>query len=142
MNGGIRRPDFRVTVRSLGEHAGLIALCGELDLYEAPTLEAAFQTTTGERASVVADLREATFIDSTMLGILLRTQKQLRARGGELVLVFDDVRIAKLFKVTGFDQAFTIFGTLDEALAHVGTTFARSGAAAALGAAAPFTAVP
>ena len=66
---------------------------------------------------VVIDLAGAAFIDSTVLGVLLKALTRLDAGGGELVLVSDDRRILKLLEVTGLGRVFRIEPTLTDAIA-------------------------
>jgi anti-sigma B factor antagonist len=49
-----------------------------------------------------------TFIDSTMLGVLLGTQRRLRERDGQLTIVSSDRNILKVFEITGLDRVFPI----------------------------------
>jgi len=56
-----------------------IALCGELDLANASTAEAALEELLDEGAPVVVDMRELEFIDSTGIALLVAAL----GRGGE-----------------------------------------------------------
>ena len=66
---------------------------------------------------IVVDLTGATFVDSTTLGVLLGAVKRLRLIGGELVIVCSDLNIRRILSITLLDRAFTIYDTLDDALA-------------------------
>jgi anti-sigma B factor antagonist len=66
--------------------------------------------------TVVVDLTDTTFIDSTTLGVLVGGVKRLRPDGGQLVLVCSDRNITKIFEITGLDKVFTIHATLAEAV--------------------------
>ncbi len=48
-----------------------VSLCGELDLANADTAEAAIQEALGEAAQIVVDLQELEFIDSTGIALLV-----------------------------------------------------------------------
>jgi anti-anti-sigma factor len=69
--------------------------------------------------SIVVDLTEATFIDSTMLRVLLSVSKRLRPGGGELLVVCHEHNIRKIFEITLLDRVFTIFESRDAALAFL-----------------------
>jgi len=74
-------PTFRVTVRRERERT-VVVPSGELDLATVGTLEAAIERERAQGAkSVVLDLRELTFIDSTGLVMLLRVESHSRADG-------------------------------------------------------------
>ena len=67
----------------------------------------------------MVDLSQATFIDSTTLGVLVGGVKRLRPSGGSLALVCTDDNITKIFEITGLDRVFPIHSSRDEALAAV-----------------------
>ena len=67
--------------------------------------------------SVVLDLRETTFMDSTALGVIVAAMKALRAQDGRLVLVNESRSIAKTLTITGLDELLAVERTLDAALA-------------------------
>jgi anti-sigma B factor antagonist len=109
--------DFRISSAHLANDAYIVSLGGEIDLYTAPQLEQALQELTASGARrVVIDLAGASFIDSTVLGVLLNALTRLDAGGGELVLVSDDHRILKLLEVTGLGRVFRIQSTLTAAI--------------------------
>ena len=70
--------------------------------------------------SVVVDLRDTAFIDSTTLSVLLAARR--RAEQGSLgfVLVLSEreyTQVNQLLDLTGLGSAFAIYGMLEEALA-------------------------
>ena len=100
----------------------IVTAAGELDLHGAHVLEAELERT-HECREVIVDLLAVTFLDSTALGILVSTMKRLRANGGRLVLVTDDPRTLRVFKVTGLDRVFALEPSLEAAIdAAVATT--------------------
>jgi anti-sigma B factor antagonist len=100
--------------------AFVVTAAGEVDMYTAPEVEQAFEGVLGVGGtSVVLDLTEVGFIDSTLLSILLRYHGRLVGLGGGLVIVTDDRRILRAFDVTGLDRFFTIEPRLGEAIRTV-----------------------
>jgi anti-anti-sigma factor len=65
-----------------------LVVAGELDLATAPALHDAVTQLlgAGEPSTVVIDLGEVTFLDSSGLGALLRARADVLAAGGRLVL--------------------------------------------------------
>ena len=61
----------------------------------------------GARTSVV-DLTETTFLDSTMLHVLLSARSELRD-GRRLLLVTDNPTIKRVFEITGTDRLFDFY---------------------------------
>ena len=73
--------------RPISEHAYLIALAGDFDLHSGPEFERRVLEALGRGASeLLIDLSEVSFIDSTTIGILMRTRKRL-ARGGSCTAI-------------------------------------------------------
>ncbi len=61
-------------------------------------------------ASRVVDCSNLEYISSAGLGVLLMTQKRLKAAGGELSLVNVNHHIRDVFRYSGLDQVFKIEG--------------------------------
>jgi len=109
--------DFRISSAHLADDAYILSVGGEIDLYTAPQLEGELSELTAVGARRIAvDLTGATFIDSTVLGVLLKALTLLDAGGGELVLVANDRRILKVFEITGLTRVFRIEPTLTAAV--------------------------
>jgi len=115
---GPHEVDFDLVTRELGEGTFVVGLTGEVDLYTAPELKSELLRLVAEGPNrIVVDLSGATFVDSTTLGVLLGAVKRLRLIGGELVIVCADLNIRRILSITLLDRAFTIYDTLDDALA-------------------------
>ena len=127
---GVQPPRFALERNPIGSSATVVAVTGELDLYEVPKLDAALDEVE-DATPVVVDLAEATFVDSTALGSLVRAHRQLAERGCELLLAVREPQIRKLFEVTGFDRLFRIFPSVDEAAEYVRSAASKTPAPAA-----------
>lgn len=96
----------------------VVAVSGEVDVYSAPALKesltALFQSGV---YTVVVDLSDVAFLDSTGLGALVEARSTTTDAGGELPLVCSQERILKLFAITGLDGVFSIHSSVDEAVA-------------------------
>jgi anti-sigma B factor antagonist len=92
---------------------------GDLDVYTAPQLKEALDNVGLVGKTIVLDMSDVHFIDSTALGVLVATLQQSRAHDGELALVMEDPYLLKIFRITGFDTLFSIFPRLADALASV-----------------------
>ncbi|HST26546.1 MAG TPA: STAS domain-containing protein [Gaiellaceae bacterium] len=103
------------------QHEGcVVTVSGDADLYAAANVERELLRLVEQgRRSIVVDLTDATFIDSTMLRVLLNVSKQLRPGGGELLVVCQEHNIRKIFEITLLDRVFTIFDTRDAAVEHL-----------------------
>ncbi|MFL5972448.1 MAG: STAS domain-containing protein [Gaiellaceae bacterium] len=110
--------EFEVRTAGVGNHGFVVSICGEADLHNAPEMERELlEVLQLGGNSVVVDFAEVGFIDSTVLGLLLRYQPRFRDRGGDLVLVSDDRRILRTLEITGLDRVFRIEQRLGDAVA-------------------------
>jgi anti-sigma B factor antagonist len=98
----------------------VVTVSGDADLYAAGNVERELVRLVDEgKHSIVVDLTDATFIDSTMLRVLLNVSKRLRPGGGELLVVCREHNIRKIFEITLLDRVFTIFDSREAALEHL-----------------------
>jgi len=67
---------------------------------------------------LVVDLGQAETIDSTVLELLLRTAKDLRANGGRLAVVCARPSLRRLLGLTLLHRAFGVHPTVDAAFRH------------------------
>ena len=114
--------NFHISDEEIDAETQVIELGGEIDLYTAPEFkERMVELIERGKKRIVVDLSEATFIDSTTLGVLVGGVKRLRPANGSLALVCTDQNITKIFEITGLDRVFPIHASRDEALAAVAT---------------------
>ena len=107
--------EFHVEERA-GASPPVIAVGGEIDVATAPQLrECLHRVIARGEATVVLDLLQVTFLDSTALGVLVGALKRCRELGGDLHLVVADPRILKIFEITGLTNVFTIADSLQAA---------------------------
>ena len=111
------RVDVSVTSRQSGDRT-VIEVKGEIDVYTAPALrEEISSLVDAEHTTIVVDLTQVSFMDSTGLGVLVGALKKVRTLGGDLSLVINEEKILKVFRITALTQVFSIHPTLEEALA-------------------------
>ena len=114
--------NFQIQDEQIDQQTHLIKLGGEVDLYTAPEFkERMVRLIDDGKKQIVVDLTDATFIDSTTLGVLVGGVKRLRPAGGSLALVCTDQNIGKIFEITGLDRVFAIHATRDEAIEALGS---------------------
>jgi anti-sigma B factor antagonist len=112
--------EFSVNTAALGGDAFIVTITGEVDLHTAPELEHALEGVVGLGGTAVAlDLSEVSFIDSTVLGVLLRYRERLHSLGGEVIVVTQDRRVLRTFEVTGLDRVIVIERQLADAVAAI-----------------------
>lgn len=69
--------------------------------------------------SLILDLSDVEYMDSTTLGVLVGALHRLKSENRELVLVNPRERIASLLRVAKLDSLFEIYGTVEEAVASI-----------------------
>lgn len=82
--------------------------------------QAFLELTEGDNGTVILDAAGVLFLDSSGLGTLLRMQKRLRARGGELVVAGLSRPVMEVFRMVGFDIVFPVHADVDEAIVSLG----------------------
>lgn len=97
----------------------VVAVSGEVDVYAAPALRDGLTDLLQDGSSVIADLTDVGFLDSTGLGALVAARTAAGNRGAALLLVCTHERILKLFTITGLDGVFTIHDSVEAALASL-----------------------
>lgn len=109
--------EFEARDEAVDERTHLVAVRGEIDLFTAPEfkqrINAAIETGVPR---VVVDLCEASFIDSSSLGILISAHKRLRLRGDLLVISCDVPAVLNTFTITGLDGVLSLARTREEAI--------------------------
>lgn len=109
----------RIEVHRSGNGAALVALRGEHDLHGSPGLRRRLDALIREGLPIVVDLREATFLDSATIGVLLAAHREARRRGQRFMLVLADSTgwpLRTILEVTGLIDVFEIAATVEQAL--------------------------
>jgi anti-anti-sigma factor len=111
-----------VTLVRRDPRAAVVALVGEHDAYSAERLENELTLLLEESRRIVIDLRDAEFIDSTTLSVLLRARQLAEQSALGFGLVLPDgpySQVNQMLDLTGLGPTFAIFGKLDDALGAV-----------------------
>jgi anti-sigma B factor antagonist len=109
-------------VSAAGAGFSVIQLNGESDAYVAPRVRSDLATALGAEEPLVVDLTQATFIDSTVVGILLEGLADCEKRERPLLLLLPDdaaPEIHRLFEITGLAALLPVVRSWDEATARV-----------------------
>ncbi len=110
--------DLMLNEYSAAPGSTVIAVSGEIDVYTAPRLrEALVSLVDAGNYRLIVDMEGVEFLDSTGLGVLVGGLKRVRAHDGVIDLVCTQGRILRIFRITGLSRVFTIYDSVDEALA-------------------------
>jgi len=103
-----------IDFKDLGDHK-IIEVSGEVDLYNVSELKKAlFSITDGKFSSVVVDMENVNYMDSSGIGALVAGQKKMKAHNGKfgLMNIHDDV--LNILKLATLDKFFKIYDNEDE----------------------------
>jgi len=114
---------FEASAAQLDDGIRVIAVRGELDLSTAPELEGPLEEAVAAGdTSVLIDLTECEFIDSTGIALIVRAWQRLDVSAdgegsGRVVLCSYNDQVRRVLEITGLELSIPIHGTRDEALA-------------------------
>lgn len=95
----------------------VIEAAGEIDRTSSPTLSDALRRATVEHTEpVLVDLCSVSFIDSSVISLLLNALRRLRHEGRELSIACAPSNVLRVLELTGLLQLFSIFATRRDAL--------------------------
>lgn len=110
-------------VGDLEQGVRTISVRGELDLSTAPELEGPLnQALESEKGSVLIDLSQCEFIDSTGIALIVRAWQRLESgeNGRALVICSQNDQVRRVLEITGLELSIPVHTTRDEALAAMG----------------------
>jgi anti-anti-sigma factor len=111
---GLVRTDPRVVV---------VEVEGEHDLNTAPLLRREAKALQEEDVGIVLDLESATFLDSSILALVLELDTNLKAKGRGFAVALPEGSadaVRRLIEVTGLDGPLAIAPSREEAVAAAG----------------------
>lgn len=114
---------FEATAAQLDDGVRVVVVRGELDLSTASDLEGPLEEAIAAKdASVLIDLSDCEFIDSTGIALIVRAWQRLdRLADGEgsgrVVICSDNDQVRRVLEITGLELSIPLHGTRDEALA-------------------------
>ncbi|MGH3357528.1 MAG: STAS domain-containing protein [Nocardioidaceae bacterium] len=108
--------DLSLNTTSQGQYE-VLQVTGEIDVYTAPRLrERLIDLVNQGHHHLVVDVEKVEFLDSTGLGVLVGGLKRVRANGGSLLIVCTQERLLKIFRITGLEKVFGIYGSVHDAV--------------------------
>lgn len=106
--------ETQIGAERLAEDVYAVTPAGELDLHDAAAFERALADVAAAGARrLLVDLGAVTFLDSTVLGVLLRAHERFET----LVLAVGDRRVLRVLEITGLDRKLRVERSRPEALA-------------------------
>jgi anti-sigma B factor antagonist len=88
---------------------------GELDAYAESDLAATFSGLAAEERLVV-DLEPVAFLDSTALGAIVRSLREIDERGGRAAVVLPSGPARRIFEITTLDRVLPVSESREQAV--------------------------
>ena len=102
------------TVNEDGKHK-VIALKGELDLYKTGKLKRELLEAIGDEvSSLVMDMTELKYMDSSGIALMAFLQKHVKGKGGTFAFLSVNSEIMNVLKLAALDNFFKIYETMDQ----------------------------
>jgi anti-sigma B factor antagonist len=114
---------FEATAAQLDDGVRVIVVRGELDLSTASDLEGPLEEAVSSHdGSVLIDLTDCEFIDSTGIALIVRAWQRLDGSAdgegnGRVVICSANDQVRRVLEITGLERSISIHSTRDEALA-------------------------
>jgi len=113
---------FEVKVGDVENGVRTVSVRGELDLSTAPQLEGPLeQVLESGDGSVLIDLSQCEFIDSTGIALIVRAWQRLDSgeNGRALVICSQNDQVRRVLEITGLELSIPVHLTRDEAIAAI-----------------------
>lgn len=115
---------FDVRSEELDGGIRALTISGELDLSTAPDLERQLEQAMADpQASIMLDLGNCEFIDSTGIALIVRAWQRIDRNegdgGGRFVLCCVNHQVRRLLEITGVESSISMHEGRDEALAEL-----------------------
>ena len=113
---GFQEELMEIEFKDIGDNK-VIQVSGEVDLYNVSELKRAlFSITDGRHPSVIVDMKNVNYMDSSGIGALVAGQKKMRAHNGKFALMNIHEDVLNILKLATLDRFFKIYETEDEIL--------------------------
>jgi len=100
------------------EQPDVLPLEGEIDLHISPEVAESLRTMTAKKPKqVVIDLTKVTYLDSSVLAVLIEGMQNFQEYGGKFAVAGVQESVQQIFEIARLDQVFQIFPNVDSALA-------------------------
>lgn len=118
---GLERVTLKVVEHERGDWA-VLRVCGEMDLVTSPTVrQHVHEAVADGRRSLVLDLAEVRFCDSSGVGVLIAARRLMRSCQGRLRLILpaqgavDGSHVNRVLAALGVRRLFEVYSDLDSA---------------------------
>lgn len=124
---GARPAPFEVEAIDHDHGVKILALKGELDLSTAPQLDGPLDSAVSvDGASVLVNLSDCEFIDSTGIALLVRAWQRVQSNGaGGFAVCCAKQQVQRVLEISGVGSSIPLFDDIDGALAQLNGSSGR-----------------
>jgi anti-sigma B factor antagonist len=97
----------------------IVVLEGEHEVFSATKLQRQLSELIDDGLALVVDLTQATFLDSSIVSVLLKAREHARRNGTRYAIVLDessDESVLRMFAITGLDRYLPVASSREAAL--------------------------
>lgn len=106
-------------VTDAGQGVIILTAPHRLDSNTAPTLQSALEEQlAAQHIKLVIAMQGVQYISTSGLKVLVTSWRSIQSSAGDIVLAGMTEQVFEVFETVGFDQVFSIYPTIDEAIAH------------------------
>jgi anti-sigma B factor antagonist len=114
-NGAV--PEFQMRTEGLADSTYVVAVAGEIDLFTGPQFsDAVHGAIDAGAATLIVDLSECGFMESTGIRILLGVNERLEHSTRPVLVVADHPNVLRVLRLTAVDQVLGLYPTRSAAL--------------------------
>ena len=96
----------------------IVKLSGRLDILGTQAIDMKFTAITAtQKALVLVDMAEVSFLASLGMRTLISSAKALASRGGHMVICFPQANVMDVLETSGLSSLIPVFSDLDAAMA-------------------------
>lgn len=99
----------------------VVALSGEVDLQNSPKVREALLDALQQPGTVVADLGDITYIDSSGIASLVEGLQVAKRQGGRFALARVSPAALRVLSLARLDKVFTLYDTVEQAMTDAST---------------------
>ena len=105
---------MNISTRKKGNHL-IVALAGELNLYNVGEVKNQITTTIGsDTSSLVMDFKDLKYIDSSGICLMAQLKKKYSAGSGKFALMGVSKEVMDVLRITALDSFFTFISSEDK----------------------------
>jgi anti-sigma B factor antagonist len=108
--------EFKVSIDEHVDAYSVVAVRGEVDLHTAPKVQYAIERGSEGVGTVIVDMGDIAFMDSSALSALMRAKETLEKKDISLRLAAPSRAVERIFYVTGFVDYFDIYPSREAAI--------------------------